>query len=63
MKSFHLISSFDISNYQLTAVCEAFSLFQQLGCCFTACCSVKIRLLSLALRCCRLNDNYGRLKG
>lgn len=46
MKSSHLMSLFDISNYQLTAVCEVFSLFQQPGCCFPACCSVKIRLLS-----------------
>lgn len=45
MKSFHLKSLFDISNYQLTAVCEVFPLFQQPGCCFPACCSVKISLL------------------
>lgn len=54
MKSFHLKSLSDIGNYQLAAVCEVFPLFQQPGCCFPACCSVEISLLSLALRCCRL---------
>lgn len=34
MKSFHSISLFDISNYQLPAVCEVYPLFQQLGWCF-----------------------------
>ena len=48
VKSFHLISLFDISNYQLPTVCEVFLLFQQLGGVFPACCSAMIRLLSLA---------------
>lgn len=48
VKSFHLISLFDISNYQLPTVCEVFPLFQQLGGVFPACCSAMIRLLSLA---------------